>query len=343
MDRFETPPRLRDDLPEPRPTGNELLVRVHASSVNPGDAKIAAGDLSWIAEYEFPVTLGRDFAGVVEQTGSGATRYRAGDEVFGFVLHANPTVHEGSWAELMTIPEDHFVASKPANLDMAHAAAAPLAAVTAFIAVDELAPVAGETVLVIGATGGVGGFFVQLAASAGARIIAPGLPDDKDYLRSLGVADVIDRDGDLKATVAERYPDGVDAILDLLSNAPQDAVLKAGGRLASPVGGAGRGPGRFNFNVMAKPGPENVRRLAELLDEGALRVHIQRTCCVRRWSGARHRRFWRAHVAGSFSHTRPCASDRGAHDLRRGNDNLYGTAQQRLRACHGWGHARKKH
>jgi NADPH:quinone reductase-like Zn-dependent oxidoreductase len=123
LDSFDSPPRLRDDLPEPRPTNDELLVRVHASSVNPADAAIAAGLLKEMAEHEFPVTLGRDFAGSVEETGDDVTRCKVGDEVFGFVLHANPTVRQGSWAELITLPEDNFVAAKPPSVDMAHAGA----------------------------------------------------------------------------------------------------------------------------------------------------------------------------------------------------------------------------
>jgi hypothetical protein len=82
-----------------------VLVRVQASSANPADNSIAAGMLKQMGlEYEFPVILGRDYAGVVEQTGAEVTRYSVGDEVFGFLLHANPTVHDGSWTELITVP-----------------------------------------------------------------------------------------------------------------------------------------------------------------------------------------------------------------------------------------------
>jgi NADPH2:quinone reductase len=84
LDRFGTPPRLRDDLPAPTPAPTEVLVRVHASSVNPADNSIAAGMLKQMGvEYEFPVILGRDYAGVVEQVGAEVTRYARGDEVFG--------------------------------------------------------------------------------------------------------------------------------------------------------------------------------------------------------------------------------------------------------------------
>jgi NADPH:quinone reductase-like Zn-dependent oxidoreductase len=194
--------------------------------------------------------------------------------VFGFVLHANPTVHHGSWAELITLPESIQVAPSPRSLDATHAAAAPLAGVAAINAFDAVAPEAGETVLVVGAAGGVGSFFVQLAASAGAQVIAPALPEDHDYLRGLGVSELLDRNADVSAALRESHPDGVDAILDAVSFTPDTTILKEGGRLASPLGAAGEGPGRFN--IVAEPTPANLKRLAELLDAGALRVHIQR-------------------------------------------------------------------
>src|SRR3954452_22615076 len=99
-----TAPALRDDLPAPTPGPREVLVRVQASSVNPVDNSIAAGMLAQMGvEYDYPVTLGRDYAGVVEQVGADVTEYAAGDEVFGFLVHANPTVRAGSWAELITV------------------------------------------------------------------------------------------------------------------------------------------------------------------------------------------------------------------------------------------------
>jgi NADPH2:quinone reductase len=275
LDSFGAEPGLRDDLPAPTPADNQVLVRVHASSVNGADVFLAAGAAKEMAEHEFPVTLGRDFAGVVEQIGSGVSRYRVGDEVFGFVLHANPTVHEGSWAELITTPEDLSVAAKPRSLDFAQAGAAPLAGITALAAFDALAPAEGQTVLVVGATGGVGSFFVQLAAVAGANLIAPAFAEDHDYLRELGVSEIVGRNEDVAATLRQVHPDGVDAILDVVSPAPDASLLKEGGRLASPLGAAGEGAGRFN--LMAQPTPRNLQRLAELLDSGTLRVRIQRS------------------------------------------------------------------
>src|SRR4029453_12135721 len=198
LDAFDTPPRLRDDLPAPTPAPDEVLVRVHASSVNPADNGIAAGMLKQMGlEYEFPVILGRDYAGVVEQVGPAVIRYAVGDEVFGFLLHANPAVHEGSWAELIAVPEDMFIGRAPEGVDLATAGAAPLAGIAAIMVIDSLELSDGDTVLIVGATGGVGSLAVQLAATAGATVVAPALPEDETHLRELGVSEVLPRDGDL--------------------------------------------------------------------------------------------------------------------------------------------------
>jgi NADPH:quinone reductase-like Zn-dependent oxidoreductase len=227
-----------------------------------------------LRDDEFPVTLGRDFAGVLEEVGSGVSRYEVGDAVFGFVLHANPAVHEGSWADYVVIAEDS-VARAPQGLSLEAVGAAPVAGLTAIAAFDALEPSDGDTVLVIGASGGVGSFFVQLARKAGAHIVAPALPEDTDYLRELGVGETLDRDSDLAVQVRERFPAGVDAALDLVSFTPDASILKEGGRLASPLGAAGEGPGRTN--LMASGTTANLERLAELLGVGSLRVHVRGT------------------------------------------------------------------
>ena len=107
-------PALREDVPHPTPAENEILVRVHASSANPADNSIAAGILAGMGlEHEYPITLGRDYAGVVEQAGAAVSGYRPGDQVYGFVLHANPIVHDGAWAELITVTQELSIAPAP--------------------------------------------------------------------------------------------------------------------------------------------------------------------------------------------------------------------------------------
>jgi D-arabinose 1-dehydrogenase-like Zn-dependent alcohol dehydrogenase len=207
LESFDSGPTLQE-IPTPQIAPNEVLVRVRASSVNPIDNAIASGMLKDMVEHEFPIVLGRDFAGVVEQAGSDVRSLSVGDEVFGFVPGMGPTVHNGSWAELIAVPES-VATRKPDDIDAASAGAAPMAAITALSALDALGVSEGDTVLIVGANGGVGSFAVQLAADAGATVIAPALPEDEEYLSELGVSEVLDRDADVAALVHERYPEGI--------------------------------------------------------------------------------------------------------------------------------------
>ena len=279
LDEFDSPPRLRDDLPEPSPADDQVLVRVQASSANPVDNAIAAGMLNGMVEHTFPVVLGRDYAGVVEQVGSAVSGYAPGDEVFGMLTHADPTVQAGTWTDLIALTEAKSIAPQaqpawprptPARRRSPRSPRSPRSTPSGSSN--------GDTVLIVGATGGVGSFAVQLAAAAGASVIAPGLPEDEEYLRGLGVTDLVAREGDVAAAVRERHPDGVDALIELVSYTPDGfdayaAALKPGGRGASPLGAAGDGEGRAN--VGAEPTAENLKRLGGLLEAGTLKVPIQ--------------------------------------------------------------------
>jgi len=266
---------------EPRtPGAGEVLVRVQASSINPLDGGVAAGMLAQMGlPYEYPVTLGRDFAGVVEQVGDGVTSVAAGEEVFGEVSAFNPPVRDGAWAERIVVGENFF-AKKPAGVDTAQAGAAPLVTLTALATVDALELSGGQTVLVVGATGGVGSIVVQLAKAAGATVVAPALPQDEEYLRGLGVDEVLPREGDLVAATRERYPNGVDALVDLVTPyqpTPYDGVLTDGGRVASPTNAAGEGPGRTNVSHGAILNRDSLERVGQLLADGTVKVPIQQT------------------------------------------------------------------
>jgi NADPH:quinone reductase len=277
LNGFDAAPALRDDLPTPAPDEEQVLVRVRASSVNPADGAVVGGMLRGMVEHEFPVVLGRDYAGVVEQVGSGVTRFREGDQVFGFVTLADPAVHYGSWTELIAVSEDN-VAQAPTAIELSAAGAAPLAGIAAIMALDGLQVSDGDTVLIVGATGGVGSVAAQLATHAGASVIAPSLPEDEDFLRTFGLAQLVDRDADVAAAVRELHADGVDALLDLVSYTPDGfdayaAALRSGGRAASTNGAAGDGAGRAN--IVAAPTPENLQRLARLLEDGTIAIPIQ--------------------------------------------------------------------
>jgi NADPH2:quinone reductase len=291
-----------EEVPDPELANDELLIRMRGSSVNAIDAYEATGALKGTMDHDFPITIGTDFAGVVEQVGSAVTRYRPGDEVFGF--RPNAGQREGTWAELIALPEAHgLLGPKPRGTDFVQAGAAPVAALTALAALDALEVSDGDVVLIIGASGGVGSFAIQIAAGRGAVVIAPGLAEDDEYLRDLGVTEVIDRQADVVAAVRERHPDGVDALIDVVSRAPEDfdaiaATLREGGRGASPVNAAGEGPGRFN--VMGSSDPARMGAVTQLLESGQLRVPIQRTCPLER-AGQAVADFLRSHVQGKLA------------------------------------------
>ena len=270
-------PTLQDVEETRTPGAAEVLVRVQASSINPLDGGIAAGMLAGMLPHEYPITLGRDFAGVVEQVGEGVSSVAPGDEVFGEVPGMVPPVHDGAWTERIVVSEQ-VLARKPAVVDTAQAGAAPLAALTALAIVDALELSAGQTVLVVGATGGVGSIVVQLAKAAGATVAAPALAEDEQFLRGLGVDELLPRDGDLVAAARRRYPSGVDALVDAVTPyqpTPYDGVLAEGGRIASPTNAAGEGPGRTN--VMHAPSRHLLDRIAQLLADGTITVPIQQT------------------------------------------------------------------
>lgn len=277
VDSFGADPGLRDDLPEPGYGPGDVVVGVRASSINPVDLSIVSGMLRMVAEYEFPVVLGRDFAGTVETAGDSVTGFQVGDLVYGYIPAWNPAVHAGSWAERIVLPGGRFAARVPAGIALEVAGAAPLVTITAIEAVDAVKLSPGQTILVAGATGGVGTVAVQLAASAGATVIASARPADNAYLRDLGVSRVIDRDGDLAESL--RGVD-VDALIDLVSYTPDEfdahaALIKPGGRGASALRAAGEGPGRIN--VSAAPTAESLQRVSALLSDGTVRIPIQQT------------------------------------------------------------------
>jgi NADPH:quinone reductase-like Zn-dependent oxidoreductase len=220
------------DLPIPKPAADELLVRVLASSINPVDAYIVNGTYG-TGELSYPVVPGRDVCGVVEQ---GADGFERGDRVLG--CWTVPEFRLGAWAQYLSVPVQSAIARWPDALSAHDAAALPLAAVTAQLAIDALAPAPSETVLVVGASGAVGCYAVQLAARRGARVIATAKPTDERRVRALGAAETIDytRD-DVLTTARELCPEGIPALFDIVNDKPELLQLAElspdGGRVAS--------------------------------------------------------------------------------------------------------------
>jgi NADPH:quinone reductase-like Zn-dependent oxidoreductase len=217
------------ELPDPVPAAGEVLVDIHAASVNAADWKMRGG--SYGAKIQFPHVLGRDFSGVVAK---GAGDFKAGDEVFGVC----EVPREGSYAEKIAIREP-IVARKPQKLTHVQCAAIALTGLTALVSLeDTLKLKRGETLLVHGGAGGVGGFAIALARHLGARVITTASAANHDYVRSLGADETIDyRSQDFTKLVAN-----CDAVFDTVGDdvtMHSFAVLRPGGRLASiAVGGA---------------------------------------------------------------------------------------------------------
>jgi NADPH:quinone reductase-like Zn-dependent oxidoreductase len=260
-----------DEIPDPTPGAGELRVRVIASSVNPIDWKLREGMLKEIA---VPFTTGGDFSGVVDQLGAGVQGFAVGDEVFGVAPGSR-----GAHAELVVVPAA-TVARKPKSLDFEQAASVPLTAFTAWQALfDQGALKAGESVFIIGASGGVGSFAVQFAKNAKAIVSGTASGASVERVRALGATTVVDYE-------KQRFEDVVkDAALcvDLVGRDMQRrafSVVKRGGRLVSTVQppdeklAAERGIGAKVFRM--KPAGDQLREIARQIDAGLVKVSVAR-------------------------------------------------------------------
>jgi NADPH2:quinone reductase len=205
--------------------------------VNAMDSIFRAGHARKWLEHRMPLTPGLDYAGTVEAVGPGVERIKPGDEVFGAVgkLYAG----EGSFAEYTTA-YGALAAKRPEDLPVQVAAALPTAGGTALAAVEALDAKPGDTIAIVGAAGGVGGFATQLAAQRGIHVVAVTSAANADLVRELGAEDVIDYTStDTLEGLRASAPDGVDGIIDLFHDAQGAASLaaaiKPGGRLVSPI------------------------------------------------------------------------------------------------------------
>jgi len=268
------PPSLAE-LPTPEPGAGEVQVKLAASSLNGFDTAVAAGYLTGMMEHRYPVVLGKDFAGTVTALGEGVTGYAVGDRVFGVVT--KPFLGDGGFGEYVVVGDQIGLTKIPEGLDLASAGALGLAGSAAVDALEAVAPQTGETVLIIGATGGVGAIATQYAAAAGARVIATAQPgSESDFVRTLGATDVVDYKGDLAAQVRALRPDGVDVVLHLAGDGAEAlGLLAEKGRLASTLGlGPDQHPAAVA--VMATPTVATLDRLAADAAGGRLTVPVAR-------------------------------------------------------------------
>lgn len=276
---FDTEPVLTD-LPVPEPGPGEVLVRLAAAGVNPFDWKVVEGAMRGAVDHAFPLVLGSDGAGTVERTGEGVAAFAPGDRVFGPFMDVERG--RGSYAEY-AVAKAAKLARLPDDLPFDIAAAMPTACAAAYTFVEGTGVGPGRTLLVNGASGGVGQAAVQLAAAQGVHVIATTDPGTAAYLRDLGAAETVDFTAAPTADqVRDAHPDGIDAVVDLIS-APDriEAVamlLKPNGAIVSSNGALGdellAARGLRGANLYANMAPATLAFLAEAVEAGQLRVRI---------------------------------------------------------------------
>ncbi|MFI9307217.1 NADP-dependent oxidoreductase [Streptomyces triculaminicus] len=261
-------------LPTPGP--GQALVRVHAAGVNPADWKIRSGTVRKFGTP--PFTLGLDLCGVVEAVGEQATRFRPGDEVYGCAFPPH-----GAYAEYAVVPVE-ALAARPASIDHVHAAALPVAALTAWQALVRVAAVrTGHRVLIHAAAGGIGHLAVQIAKARGAYVIGTAQESKHTFLRGLGADELIDyTTTDFAAALR-----GIDVVLDPISGdyGPRSLDTLTPGGILIDVRGAG--PDRATVREQAKargvrfvefgftPSGIDLESVTDLVERGSLRVAVE--------------------------------------------------------------------
>ncbi|PYI99527.1 MAG: NADPH:quinone reductase [Verrucomicrobia bacterium] len=257
-----------EEVPRPEPKEDEALVRVIASGVNPADPLTLSGKYAREFGTRLPLIPGYDIAGIVEKTGSNVTKLKVGDAVYGY-----PTFG-GGWAEYVTVTEGE-VAAKPASLSFTEAAAVPMGALTAWQALVDVAQLrAGQTILIHGGSGGVGGFAVQIAKARGARVIATASTANQDLLKQLGADVAID----YTKTRFEEIAKDTDAVLDPVGKdtlARSYDVVKKGGIVMSLVARPDpvelKKRGIRGAAISVHPDAEDLAEIAHLIDAGKIK------------------------------------------------------------------------
>jgi NADPH:quinone reductase-like Zn-dependent oxidoreductase len=267
-----------EDIERPTPGEGEALIRVAAAGVNPIDWKAREGYMKGFIDYQPPFTPGMELSGVVEALGPGASGVAVGDEVFG----GTAMQQAGAYAQYAVAPASGL-AAKPRSLDLASAAALPVAAATAWSALfrpdyGDLKP--GQTVLIHAAAGGVGVIAVQLAKHHGAKVIATASTGNVDFLKQLGADQVID----YRTQRFDEIAKDVDLVFDLIGGevtARSWRTLKPGGVLASAVGqpadAGAESAGKRGVAIYGIGDGALLAKVAALVDRGVVKVVVSET------------------------------------------------------------------
>lgn len=307
------------DLPEPQITApDQIKVRLHAAGVNPVDTKIRSRG---IFQGELPAVLGCDGAGVVVETGAGATRFKPGDAVW--FCHGGLGGAQGNYAEFNVLGQDH-AEPMPASLDFAHAAAAPLVLITAWESLITQAGLGqGDTVLIHAGAGGVGHVAVQIAKLRGARVIATvGSPEKADFVRSLGADETIQykQEDFVSRTLALTQGQGADVVYDTVGPDVFIKSIEATAHYGQIVTLLDPGPVDWkearirnlsiHFTLMLSPWLRDLRapwarqgrilrQCAQWIDEGRLSIDVGATLPLSEAAEA-HRRIEAGHSRGKI-------------------------------------------
>ncbi|HZR28602.1 MAG TPA: NADP-dependent oxidoreductase [Terriglobales bacterium] len=258
-----------EEAPKPEIAKDEILVKIYDAGINPVDWKIRAGYLKTVMPKKFPLTMGQDIAGLAAEVGSDVNQFKPGDEIFGFAT--------GAYAEYAAAKASEL-AHKPRSVNFASAAAIPTVGLTAWqIVIDTIQVSTGHSVLIHGAAGGVGSFAVQLAKWRGARVLATASPEDANYLKGLGVEQVINYK-------AERFEDKVkdaDAVIDLVGGQTLQRsyqAVKPGGWLVTTVAPVDENEARKRgiraMLLFMKRNGSELAQIAELVDQGILKPRV---------------------------------------------------------------------
>lgn len=263
-----------EDVPRPQAGRGEVLIRVHATAINPVDWKVREGYSKDRLRHKLPLILGWDVSGVVEELGTGVRRFKAGEEVY-----SRPDIaRDGTYAEYIAIQEP-LVAPKPKSIDHVHSAGMPLAGMTAWQSLFDSAGLApGHRVLIHAAAGGVGHLAVQLAKWKGAYVIGTASGANHDFIRGLGADEAVD----YRAVRFEEVVRDVDVVLDTIGGDTQARswqVLKKGGILVSiispPAQEEAASRGVRQTYVFMQPKLTQLQEMARLIDSGKLKCTVE--------------------------------------------------------------------
>jgi NADPH:quinone reductase-like Zn-dependent oxidoreductase len=271
------------DVPEPEPAEGQVRVRIAAAALNPFDNAVLRGFLKDRMEHRFPLIPASDFAGTIDAIGPGVKGFAVGDHVFG--VTGKMALGEGTLAELATVSTS-TIAKRPAKLGEAEAAVLALAGVSALMSVEAADLKPKDVLVVVGASGGIGSYVVQLAHLAGVHVIGVTTAPNTQYVKGLGADEVIDRDaGDVLDAIKSKHPDGVAAIVDTGSDAASLARLseavRKGGSVTSMKGAAAVDElatrGIKGTNIGTRMTTERLEHLAGLAADGKLKAPQIRT------------------------------------------------------------------